>query len=406
MSILVDYFRFLSKNRNFVMVLLWAFYLTSYLRGLLLKLPIVSSFTDIIIVLLISIPLIFSLPFFFKQPIVHKCIFIYFALCTFYILNDVVYPENSAVLEKNLTRCLFTTFPFIIYGSLIDIRKYFNAFYLTSIVCIALDAFYFLLFNKNGISASGVESDHNMVAAYALLPHVLLCIVAALRNFKVWKLLVAFAGSLMLVSYGTRGPIACFLVFMVSSLVLYRKSFSKTSVAVLIAVSILLLVFFNQIITVLVSVIGNKMGMSTRVLDLFLTNSIAVDEARNQIIATLFDRLKYDHRVFGFGLLGSYNFTGGYPHNFFVDILFSFGYLVGGLLLALLGIFSFKAFRISGIEEKSFFLVLFCSGFMHLLFSGTFVFEADFFIFLGFLIRLLNQTKPYEQTESLCKYRL
>ena len=157
---------------------------------------------------------------------------------------------------------------------------------------------------------------------------------------------------------------------------------------------------------ILVSVIGNEMGMSTRVLDLFLTNSIAVDEARDQIIATLLDRLKYDNRVFGFGILGSYNVTGGYPHNFFVDILFSFGYLVGSLLLALLGIFSFKAFKISDIEEQSFFLVLFCSGFMHLLFSGTFVFEADFFIFLGFLIRLLNQTKPYEQAESLCKYRL
>ena len=110
--------------------------------------------------------------------------------------------------------------------------------------------------------------------------------------------------------------------------------------------------------------------------------------------------------MFGFGLLGSYNVTGGYPHNFFVDILFSFGYVLGSLIMAVLGFCLIRAFKISGTEERAFLLVLFCSGFLHLLFSGTFVFDADFYIFLGFMIRLLSRAKPYEQPESLCRYIL
>lgn len=388
-----------------MMVLLWAFYIISYLRGFLLHIPIEPEVADTIIIILIGLPITFSLPFIIKQPVVYRCFFIYFILCILYILNEIVYPENLQILDKNFNRCLFTSFPFIMYGCLIDIRKYFNAFYLTSIICIALDAFYFLIYNSNGINVSGIESDHNMTAAYALLPHVLLCISAAFRKFKLWKLGIAIVGGLMLLSYGTRGPIACLIVFLIAYLILLRKTRVKDLI-ILSAVVILIFVFFDQIMTLLLHVIGDLMGMSTRVLDRFINKDIADDEVRDWITSTLMTKLKEENRLFGYGLLGSYNITGGYPHNFFVDILFSFGYLVGGLLLLLCIYYSFKAFKISDIEERTFFLVLLCSGFMHLMFSGTFIYDADFYLFIGYLVRLLIKPIPYDNTEKLNRYNI
>lgn len=390
-----------------MMVLLWAFYLINYLRGFLLHIPIVSEFTDVIVVIFICLPIVFSMPFIIRQSVVYKCLFMYVIFCTLYILNEIVYPENLQILDKNLSRCLFTSYPFIMYGCLIDIRKYFNAFYLTSIVCIALDVFYYLIFNSNGIEVSGVESDHNMSAAYALLPHALLCIVAVFRKFNLWKLGVAIIGGIMLLSYGTRGPIACLMIFIVAYLILLRRTRVKEFI-VLGVISILIFVFLDQIITFLLYVIGDLMGMSTRVLDRFINNDIAQDEIRDWITTTLMTELKNGNRLFGYGLLGSYNITGGYPHNFFVEVLFSFGYFVGGLLVALLGYYSFKAFKNSSIEERAFFLVLLCSGFMHLMFSGSFVYDADFYIFIGYVVRL--SVKPlqykYNCTEKLSMYNL
>lgn len=388
-----------------MMVLLWAFYLINYLRGFLLHAPIVSEFTDVIVALVIGIPIVCSLPFITKQVVIYKCFFIYIGLCVLYILNEVIYPENIQILDKNLCRCLFTSFPFIMYGCLIDIRKYFNAFYLTSIVCIILDAFYFLVFNSNGIGVSGGESDHNMTAAYTLLPHVLLCIVAVFRKFKLWKLCIAIIGCLILLSYGTRGPIACLMLFIVTYVVLLRGIHWK-DIIILGGVFILIFVFFDQIMTFLLYLIGDSMGMSTRVLDRFINNNIAEDEIRNWIISTLMSHLRDENQLFGYGLLGSYNITGGYPHNFFVEILFSFGYFVGGLLIALLCYYSFKAFKNSSIEERAFFLVLLCSGFMHLMFSGSFVYDADFYIFIGYIVRLLVKPLQYNCTEKLNMYNL
>lgn len=405
MSIIKEYIHFFHKSSNQMMVLLWAFYLINYLRGFLLHIPIVSGFTDAIVVIFICLPIVFSMPFIIRQPVVYKCLFIYFVFCTLYILNEIVYPENLQILDKNLSRCIFTSFPFIMYGCLIDIRKYFNAFYLTSIVCIALDAFYYLIFNSNGVEVSGVEGDHNMVAAYSLLPHVLLCIVAVFRKFNLWKLGIAIIGGIMLLSYGTRGPIACLMIFIAAYLILLRRTRVKELIALGI-VSILIFVFLDQIITSLLYVIGDLMGMSTRVLDRFINNDIAQDEARDWITTPLMTELKNGNRLFGYGLLGSYNFVGGYPHNFFVEVLFSFGYFVGGLLVTLLSYYIFKAFKNSSFEDRAFFLVLLCSGFMHLMFSGSFVYDADFYIFIGYIVRLLVKPLQYNCTEKLSMYNL
>ena len=131
--------------------------------------------------------------------------------------------------------------------------------------------------------------------------------------------------------------------------------------------------------------------MSTRIFDGILDSTIAEDDARSWIVETLISTLNSTNTLFGFGLLGSYNITGGYPHNFFVDMVFTFGYLIGGLLLLLLAFVSIKAYQKSEDTERMFFLILLSSGFMHLMFSGTFVFDADFYLYIGYIIKLLSK---------------
>ena len=396
MSTVKEYIRFLKYAPNLMMVILWGFYIVGYLRGLVLFTPGLSEMPELVEGVYIFLPIILSLPFILKQTVVRKCMAIYLVLCIVYLINIVVYPENSALLDKNLVRCLFTSYPFIFFGCLIDIRRYFNAFYITSILCLCLDIFYFLIFNSSNVDVSAMKSDHNMGAAYALLPHTLICIVAALQKYKTWKLVVASASVVMLLAYGTRGPIACLAFFIVAYIVFIKRVKGIKNLAVVVAGVTLLAVFYEQMLDALIYIVGDTMGMSTRVIDGIANNSIAEDEARTWIAQTLMNELANGNCTLGYGLLGAYNFTGGYPHNFFVDVLFTFGYVIGGLLLILLAVSVAKAYKRSLREERVFLLVLFSSGFMHLMFSGTFVYDADFYIFLGYVVRMLTYSPNYE----------
>lgn len=386
-----SYISFIFKSPNTMFILLWAISAIGYVRGLLLHLPLISGYVGIIIKLIVIIPIVLAIPYIIKDTTFYKGILLYIIICILYLLNGVIYPENYEPLNSNLSRCLFSSFPFLLFGCLIDIKKYYNAFYYASIFYIALDIFYFLIYNSTGVSVSGVEGDHNMGAAYAILPHVLLCISACFRDFKIWKLGVAIIGVIMLLSYGTRGPFFCLLFFITAYLLFIQKIRSKKVFISTIIIATLVFVFQDYILRGLITIIGDYLGMSTRIFDGILDSTIAEDDARSWIVETLISTLNSKNSLFGFGLLGSYNVTGGYPHNFFVDMVFTFGYLIGGILLLLFAFVSIKAYQKSEDTERVFFLILLSSGFMHLMFSGTFVFDADFYLYIGYIIKLLSK---------------
>ena len=386
-----SYISYFFKSPNTMFILFWAISAIGYVRGLLLHLPLLSGYVDILVNLMVIIPIVLAIPYIVKDNSLHNGIIIYLSLCIIYLLNGVIFPENSVALESNLARCLFSSFPFLLYGCLIDVKKYYNAFYYTSIVYIALDIFYYLIYNSTGVSVSGVEGDHNMVAAYAILPHVLLCISACFRDFKIWKLGVAIIGVIMLLSYGTRGPFVCLLFFIAAYLLLIQKIRSKKALFSIIIVATLVFIFRDFLLRGFITIIGDYLGMSTRIFDGILDSTIAEDDVRSWIVKTLISTLNGTNTLFGFGLFGSYNITGGYPHNFFVDMVFTFGYLIGGILLIIFAFVSIKAYLKSEDTERLFFLILLSSGFMHLMFSGTFVFDANFYLYIGYVIRLLSK---------------
>lgn len=385
------YISFIFKSPNTMFILLWAISAIGYVRGLLLHLPLISGYVGIIINIIVIIPIVLAIPYIIKDTTFYKGTLLYIIICILYLLNGEIYPENYEVLNSNLSRCLFSSFPFLLFGCLIDIKKYYNAFYYASIFYISLDIFYFLIYNSTGVSVSGVEGDHNMGAAYAILPHVLLCISACFRDFKIWKLGVVVIGVIMLLSYGTRGPFFCLLFFIAAYLLFIQKIRSKKVIFSIIIIATLVFVFQDYILRWLITIVGDYLGMSTRIFDGILDSTIAEDDARSWIVETLISTLNSTNTLFGFGLLGSYNITGGYPHNFFVDMVFTFGYLIGGILLLLFAFVSIKAYQKSEDTERMFFLILLSSGFMHLMFSGTFVFDADFYLYIGYIIKLLSK---------------
>lgn len=91
----------------------------------------------------------------------------------------------------------------------------------------------------------------------------------------------------------------------------------------------------------------------------------------------------FQHPIVGHGIGAEYTILGTYSHNIFLDIILQGGFIFGGLFIIL---FIFKAIMaFVNEEDKLFFFVLFCYGFVPLLISGSYLSSMSFWIFLGYL---------------------
>lgn len=87
-----------------------------------------------------------------------------------------------------------------------------------------------------------------------------------------------------------------------------------------------------------------------------------------------------------FRIVDLYNNATNYPHNIIVEILYNYGYLLGGVILMFLFYLLFRCmFRLKK-EQYDLLMILMCSGFFPLLTSFTYFEWPLFWGFLGYLI--------------------
>jgi hypothetical protein len=95
----------------------------------------------------------------------------------------------------------------------------------------------------------------------------------------------------------------------------------------------------------------------------------------------------------GHGILGSYNYVSTYPHNIFVEFVFTFGWIPGIALLIAISTLILFAFYHAKTEERGFLLLLLCATIVKLNFSSTFIDDALFFMLLGYCFQCIRASK-------------
>lgn len=91
-----------------------------------------------------------------------------------------------------------------------------------------------------------------------------------------------------------------------------------------------------------------------------------------------------------------------YSHNFFSELLLTFGYILGGVLVLSLLILIVRAIKcVKNIEEFSFGTILFCCSIIKLQVSGTFLSEPMLYLFIGYCVSLIRKNK-YIYDKSKC----
>lgn len=386
---------FIMNPYNAVFLIAWGLILLGYWRGINNHLPVLGNMTDELECVIILFPLFLSLSKFFKRlkTIDH---IIVFSLLLCYTMNFILFPLNEEELMKRWFNFSILTVPFYYIGVTLDIKKFLNAFYIISIVAVVVCSAYELLYlHSSAYIGDADTSEYNMNLSYKLLPHVLMVSWQALKESNFWKIAVMLLGVIMLLSFGTRGPVACAITFIAIYMLFIRTSKYQNIIrVVVISLFVLVFSFLNQFVLFMQALIS-QIGMSTRIFDKYLSGELSESLGRDYIRETIMRELSIDTSLLGHGILGSYRYVGTYPHNIILDFIFSFGWFFGIVLLFLLFLLIVKMIAGCRHDETrmTFGILLIISSILKLCFSGTYVDDTLFFLLLGYCVQIIWRNK-------------
>lgn len=250
-------------------------------------------------------------------------------------------------------------------------------------------AFYELLYAQSASYTGDVDtSEYNMELAYSILPHVLMVSWRALKSFVILNIAPMLLGLMLLLSFGTRGPVICAIVFIAIYLLFIRPSkYQKTMRIITVACAVYAMSFLDQFMTFM-QLMTFQLGMSTRIFDKYFEGELEDSSGRDYIRETLLRELSIDNSLFGHGVLGSYPYVNTYPHNIVLEFLFSFGWVWGiAILFCIVYIIAKMLINTHQCEiNVTFGIILVIASILKLCFSSTFVDDALFFMLLGYCV--------------------
>lgn len=385
--------RFLFQPFNAVYLIAWGSILLGYWRGINNHLPVLGTMTDELEWCIVLAPILLSLPKLCKRIKTSDHIFV-FACLIYYLLNIQLFPQNADVLVNRLFSFSLLTLPYYYIGVTLDIKRFYNFFYYISVVAVFMCAFYELLYAQSASYTGDVDtSEYNMELAYSILPHVLMVSWRALKRFVLLNIAPMLLGLMLLLSFGTRGPVICAIVFIAIYLLFIRPSkYQKTMRIITVACAVYAMSFLEQFMTFM-QLMTFQLGMSSRIFDKYFEGELEDSSGRDYIRETLLRELSIDNSLFGHGVLGSYPYVNTYPHNIVLEFLFSFGWVWGiAILFCIVYIIAKMLINTHQCEiNVTFGIILVIASILKLCFSSTFVDDALFFMLLGYCVNSLRK---------------
>lgn len=137
----------------------------------------------------------------------------------------------------------------------------------------------------------------------------------------------------------------------------------------------------------------SSVGVSTRIIDLFSNEDIFVSQGREDLNDIVLRKIRESNGA-PYGIAALSRWTDTYPHNLALQLWLEFGVLPGSvLLLSFLALMIVSYFKSKVISERTFLLILFTLGFVHLFLSHTYLTVPHTFILVGYSVNLIIHYK-------------
>ena len=231
-----------------------------------------------------------------------------------------------------------------------------------------------------------------MSFSYNLLFGTIFSTVYFFEKKKVLSLIAAIVGVLLIFLAGARGPLACYIFSLVICFLLSKISVSKKICLALlfITLGLICMVLWEEILLGLQGIV-EALGISSRTVDLLLSGEISNTSGRGEIQQmiiegfTLFGRGLYGDRVVG---------ENHYAHNLIIELISQWGYLMGTLIVAVLGVLIFKGFRTKNTNLRLLIFAFFSSSVIKLMFSESYLaHNAVFFVMIAACVNTIEEAE-------------
>lgn len=376
----------LSSNKDLWLYVLicfvWGSQLLKIFNAIALRLPGISLIGGSINTILLVIALLLSLPAFLKKLDYGDFIF-YISCLSIYVLNYLIFPENTNYLDQDFSVFFINVLPFFFIGKIMDITKLDRLLFIISALSLVIYGYHDVFFESDYIDQF---NDDALWISYSRLPYSLYILWYTFRHPKIVTIILSAFSIILSLSYGSRGPIVCVVTFISCYSILFNKYKKRILAYSLIAIVTVLFILYSEIIITSLSLLMERIGMSTRIMDHILNEEFLVSHGRETIDLRMDEALK-DGGILGYGINGSYNLIGIYPHKLHIDMWISFGYFLGSLILATLAYFIFSGYKSSNSDlEKGFLVLLTVVGIETLMFSFSYLIWPYFFMLIGYCV--------------------
>lgn len=370
--------------------------ITGLLLGVSLRLPFLKAFAQSVPQIVTVILIILSMPYLLKKIKVVDYAF-YLIIVSVFIFNYAIYPNNASVLDNYAYLFLVASVPIYFIGVSFDIEKLFKGTVIVSVVVLFVGATSTFLLGK-------VEelTQESMTAAHIYYPHVMMMILCFFvqKRFKWIYLVFAFIGLFLLLVFANRASVLAVVCFLACCLFLMpattkRQSNIKRVFAVLL---VFVAIYYVNYLVVGLENFTSYFGTSSRMVD-YINEGDAFDSNGRDY---LWQQMLYHigHNPFGIGLGGDRLVIDTWSHNIFLEILLSFGWIFGSILILLLFYVMYLGYRYAQNTIQRFFLILlFFSGVFKLQFSASFLNETYLYFMIGYCIFLYRNRNNISTSE-------
>lgn len=386
-----------DKRISFAIVLQFCMLITNYTFKQVFKIttPSVRAMVSGIFMALVGIYFISIIKVVFNRA---GNTFIKSYLISFIIIsfNMLFFPSNFQYLLEISFYLLLICMPIFIYYTAIDDKSILLEMLIkSSYYQMMLGIVFFIATDFSVIR-------YDMVFSYLILVPVEILLYKIYRDFNFIDVLLVFAGIMMIIIMGSRGPLLSLVLYWIFLTIKHIRN-SKNVVrhfirsSLFIAVIIIVLMNFDLMIVKLDLVLKN-MGFGSRTLRIFLSSSADFSSGRINIYSFIVECIK-ERPLLGYGLAGDRVLLGGtYPHNFFLEVLVQFGVIIGGLIIILFIYFCIKGmFNNKDEAETDLALLFFGIGFIQLLVSGSYLTSGNFWLFMSICMNSTNTIRYVER---------
>ena len=393
------------KSQNiFCFLVLWIWVqdiLLQYVRAVIMRMPIIGGYSDVILTIVFALIIAFSLPCF--RININDLILI-FAIVAVFALEYLFYKDGTAYLSRYLVSFIVKILPLYFVGTNLynatNKEKIVYYMYLASTITLLTAIVYRFTF-ADAMSDAVSKYVGDMDFAYKLLPHCCLIAYYAVKKTNLLNLICAIIGGLYLLMLGTRGAALLYLALFAFLLITGRTSKKvvvRTVVIFGIVGGFLASPWYNTAVLWMYHK-AQQFGLSIRIFDKLMSGEFTASGGRDTIKEILLVALKENPYV-GYGICSDRVLAGNYAHNLALELWVEFGVIVGTAILVLTVVAILRGYRAANGEIKALILALTFASFFKLFLSGSYLDERLLMLLLGLCVCSIRKSKPSQTTAT------